>query len=347
MELNSQILLALLSDKDREELKRVLSVVSEIYLDQFKQEYIEALKPLHSVSYIRSIEYSINQLMKFTGNIPLSKIDFKMVERFILLTYKRSPMAAAHICKTLKASMNKAKLWNYITDNQFEKIKLPKVQVEKPAIISANELELILFQKQESKSENDSQPAAMIEMIPANMKDIYRFAYHTGMRAAEILNLTWKNVNLKDRVIQVGDDKFRTKSGKIRHIPINDNVYQILCSKVSKVIRLDAYVFEKEYGNSRFSRDRKDRKYSVDYISKKFKRACRLAGMNDKIHFHSLRHSCASALVNSGVDLYVVKELLGHSSINVTQIYAHLDMSAMRNAVNVLSVVNAGISLNG
>ena len=65
-----------------------------------------------------------------------------------------------------------------------------------------------------------------------------------------------------------------------------------------------------------------DNVYRQEFISKKFKKAIRDAGLPDELHFHSLRHSFASILVQSGVSLYVVKELLGHASISTAQ-YIH------------------------
>ncbi len=56
----------------------------------------------------------------------------------------------------------------------------------------------------------------------------------------------------------------------------------------------------------------------------------------DKIHFHTLRHSFASLLVQKGVSLYVVKELLGHEDLATTQIYLHLQKQNLLDAVNLL-----------
>lgn len=86
------------------------------------------------------------------------------------------------------------------------------------------------------------------------------------------------------------------------------------------------YVFCKKDGS----------KYCGNYVSRKFKNACIAAGIENEIHFHSLRHSFASTLVQKGVPLYTIKELLGHSSISTTEIYSHLNMETLREAIGKL-----------
>ena len=71
-------------------------------------------------------------------------------------------------------------------------------------------------------------------------------------------------------------------------------------------------------------------KFNNDYVTKKFKKAVREAELNDKIHFHTLRHSFASRLVQRGASIYVAKELLGHSDVKTTQIYSHLEQSNLK-----------------
>ena len=61
-------------------------------------------------------------------------------------------------------------------------------------------------------------------------------------------------------------------------------------------------------------------------------------GADSEFVLHALRHSCASRLVNAGIDLYVVKEWLGHSSIQITERYAHLNPAKFAHAVEVLEV---------
>ncbi len=61
--------------------------------------------------------------------------------------------------------------------------------------------------------------------------------------------------------------------------------------------------------------------------------------MSEKLHFHSLRHTFATWLVQEGVSIYEVQQLLGHSSISVTQVYSHLAASELHGAVNKIQVV--------
>ena len=72
-------------------------------------------------------------------------------------------------------------------------------------------------------------------------------------------------------------------------------------------------------------------------VSQRFKRYVRRAGLNDKLHFHSLRHSFASGLVMSGVSLYQVQKLLGHSTSRTTEIYSHLLPQQLHKEVNGLA----------
>ena len=77
-------------------------------------------------------------------------------------------------------------------------------------------------------------------------------------------------------------------------------------------------------------------KLNESYVSKNFKRAVRNAGLDERIHFHTLRHSFASNLVQNGISLYIVKELLGHENITTTQIYSHLSKDNLFQAIHLL-----------
>ena len=149
------------------------------------------------------------------------------------------------------------------------------------------------------------------------------------MRLAEILNMKWNWIDFQNNIITVKcDDSFTTKNRKERIIPINNTLRSILLNHQPKIIKItkDEFVFISSKGI----------KFNEDFISKQFKKSVRKAELNDKIHFHSLRHSFCSNLVQKGVSLYVVKDLAGHQNFSVTQQYSHLQPENLSQAVNLL-----------
>jgi len=73
-----------------------------------------------------------------------------------------------------------------------------------------------------------------------------------------------------------------------------------------------------------------------DYIVHNFKKYIRIAGLRDELHFHSLRHTFATWLVQKGVSIYKVSKLLGHADVKTTQIYASLMLDDLQNTVDIL-----------
>jgi integrase/recombinase XerD len=77
-------------------------------------------------------------------------------------------------------------------------------------------------------------------------------------------------------------------------------------------------------------------KLNEDFVSRNFKKVVRQVGLSDDIHFHTLRHSFASNLVQKGISIYSVKELPGHKNIVTTMIYAHLNRESLFKAISCL-----------
>ena len=149
------------------------------------------------------------------------------------------------------------------------------------------------------------------------------------MRLGELINMTWDNVDFENSLIKIiNDNNFNTKNKKDRIVPLNQKLISILRERIPKIQSiLNANLVFKSS---------KCVKFNSDYVSKGFKDSVRAAGLDDKIHFHTLRHSFASSLVQKGVSLYVVKELLGHEDISTTQIYSHLNKESLFKAVQLL-----------
>jgi site-specific recombinase XerD len=255
-------------------------------------------------------------LIESIGEIPLNRLDLRALDKFITVTFLRTPSSASLYYRTLKAAFSKAVLWNYILDNPLKKIKSPKVAKIFPAFISETELRSI---REKTKEEY--------------LRDLFVTGFYTGMRLGELVNMKWSWVDLKEsadggQITVQCSDTFTTKSKKERIIPMNHSLTNLFRNRIPKVFNInnEDYVFTRVAGN----------RLNEDFVSKKFKKAVREAKLDERIHFHSLRHSFASLLIQRGVSLYVVKELLGHEDLATTQIYSHLQQQNLRDAVNLL-----------
>ncbi|MBI4057069.1 MAG: tyrosine-type recombinase/integrase [Elusimicrobia bacterium] len=156
----------------------------------------------------------------------------------------------------------------------------------------------------------DDEIKRLLNCCSERLRVIVSIALNTGMRLGELVGLTWENVDLERGIITLT----KTKNNKRREIPINGVARQVLegLPRDQEKI-LDFTNFQNEF---------------PDTLKK--------AGIKD-FHFHDLRHTFASHLVAKGVDLYTIQALLGHSSYEVTQRYAHLAPNQKRVAVEVLS----------
>ncbi len=293
-------------DHDRE------LIIKPITLSKFQDEYVDYIQQTKSKSYVRSVKLSFKMLIEFTGDIYLSRLDLRTLDKFITSTFQRTQRGSSLYYRTLKAAFSKAVLWNYLIDNPLKQIKSPKVSKSFPVFISENELRIILEKTQK-----------------AYLKDLFTTAFYTGMRLGELLNMKWSWIDFNQNQITVKcSEQFTTKSKKERIIPFNSNLKTILINLFPKIfsIKNDYYIFSKLPGI----------KLNENFVSKQFKASVRAAELDEKIHFHTLRHSFASLLVQRGVSLYVVKELLGHEDLSTTQIYSHLQQQNLREAVNLL-----------
>jgi site-specific recombinase XerD len=232
-----------------------------------------------------------------------------MAESFILNTYQRAKYNAALQLRHLKAAFNRAIEWGYIEKNPFKGIKL-RIPENNPTFITKEELNTIVDKEKDSL-----------------LKNIYLFGFNTGMRISEILNLEWSDLDLTQNIIRVRNkESFTTKSKRERVIPIGKVVLEIINSIKENPENINSkYIFNKAG----------DRLNSV-FISKKFKKCVRLANLSESIHFHTLRHSFASHLVQKGTSLYILSKLLGHQQSSTTQKYSHLNNQSLNQAILML-----------
>lgn len=150
---------------------------------------------------------------------------------------------------------------------------------------------------------------------PEWVKDIIIFAIHTGCRRGEILDINVKdNVDMVRRVITVQ----ATKGGNRKMIPMSEKLFEMLTRRL-KVVSISGRLFD----------------IKVVTLKDGFCRAVEKAGLGD-FHFHDLRHTFGTRLVQMGVDLYRVQKLMGHKSIRMTERYAHHCPDSLKSAADAL-----------
>jgi len=265
-------------------------------LDQLVDKYMSYAKT-NKLSWDRD-RCSIKHLKAFFGNIKLSEVSPLMLEEY--KNHRREKAAPATVNRELscfKHMFTKAIQWEMALTNPVKMIRMLKENNERLRYLSVEEIN------------------SLLEHAVDYIKPIIITALYTGMRRGEILKLKWNEVDLKERIIFVRN----TKSGKNREIPMSDIVYNTIEAMPS----CSAYIFTNDEGKQ------------IHDFRGAFKKAVKKAGIFD-FTFHDLRHTFASHLVMSGVDLLTVKELLGHQSIDMTLRYSHLSPDHKRKAIGTL-----------
>jgi integrase len=159
------------------------------------------------------------------------------------------------------------------------------------------------------------------------LHDIALVSLHCGLRAGEVFALTWDCIDLDRGQVLVKDPKPTRGTVKSRIAFMTEEVKSMFAGLEAE----QELVFPNKKGGA------------IEWVSNSFDQAVNHVGLNDgvtddrqKVVFHTLRHTFASWLVEAGVDLYTVKELMGHSTIAMTERYSHLGDNTLRQAVTRL-----------
>jgi integrase len=276
--------------------------------------YIEDYAKVKKRSWQTDYYYVEHSMKPFFGTMACSEIRSLDIERFVKrrLDDGVTKTTVNRGLQMLKRMFNLAIDWGYLAENPARKVRLFS---EKD-----NLKERILTEDEELR---------LVDASPAYMKAIIFCALNTGMRRGEILNLRWDRVDFERRTIRVD----RTKSGKPRCVGINTTLLELLRRR-----RMEEPRSELVFPSLRTGR-------AFVEIGKAFRRACKSASITG-LRFHDLRHTFASRLIERGVDIVTVKELLGHSTITLTQRYTHSRDEQRRRAVERLDAPEASSILS-
>jgi len=279
-----------------------------ISLKDFSFKYLKYSELSHTWKTTLTYRTTFNLMIEYLGNIQLSELTKSSIEDFISYRIKKvSAYAGRKDLINIKAMLNWAVENNFLNSNPSNKIKRIKTPEKLPVFFNQEDFDKLIF-----------------TIDSDDIRDLVIFAVNTGIRQGEIINLEFPQVDFINRVITLDNQNHITKSKRVRSIPLNEITLQILNTRVRKIG--SSYVFTLN-GN----------KFNQDFLIHKFKKYVLKARLNPKLNFHALRHTFASWLVQRGVSIYEVSKLLGHSDIKTTEIYSHLRVEDLREAVNKLT----------
>lgn len=214
-----------------------------------------------------------------------------------------APATVEKIRVTFNRSFELAAKWNIpgAQVNPVRAVPRPRFNNKKERFLTAQEAERLVAACKESAN---TQLAAIVQLLLL-----------TGARKSEILKARWSNVDLERRALYLPD----TKTGKPRYVPLSADAVEVI-KGLRRWEKCD-WLVPSPVTRKPFT----DLKRPWDTARDK-------AGLPD-VRIHDLRHSAASFMVNSGVDLYAVGRILGHSSPDTTQRYSHLTNDTLLSAV--------------
>ena len=266
-----------------------------------------------AMSYRRDL-CKVNNFMQEQGIGDVSEITVTNLNSYILYLEKNKFSAA-----TISRNIASIKAFYYymvkegmVPDDVSDVLKAPKIEKKIPDVLSTSEI-IRLLEQPTGNSPKELRDKAMLELL-----------YATGIRVTELITLRINDLNLQMGYIICHD--INRSSGKERIIPFGNAARTAIMKYISSgrdqmlIDPANEYLFVNCQGQP----------MSRQGFWKLIKFYARKAGINTDITPHTLRHSFAAHLVENGADLHIVQEMLGHSDISTTQIYANMHHNRMR-----------------
>lgn len=279
------------------------------FSDFFENHYLPYVKP-RKRSWKRDDELYRLRIKAVFGHKRLNEITRQQVQSFHT-ALKEEGLAAAtsnlHI-KLLKHCCNLAIDWEMLDKNPVARVPLYFEDNRVENYLSDTELKRLLT----VLHANRNSPVSLIAL----------FALSTGCRMQEIMSLKWLDVDLVKGVLTIRATN--NKSKRLRTVPLNQTALEIL-NQLSTQGKFE-YLFINRLTGMPYRN-----------IHKVWNRLREKAGLKH-LRFHDLRHNHASIMVNNGISLYSVQQILGHSDPKVTMRYAHLSTKTLQEASNSVSI---------
>lgn len=278
-------------------------------MNQYIEDFVEYLISVKKSSKNTVLSYK-RDLLKFAafladnGITDVKKINYTVMNSYMLMM-EREKFAASTISRniaTLKAFFTYLQKEHIVDSDPASLLKAPKIEKKLPGILSVDEVSLLLAQPS-GTSNKEIRDKAMMELL-----------YATGIRVSELISLRISDVNLQNGYICCKDGL------RERIIPFGHAAGEAL---KNYLIQSRQAMLHTENEDILFT-NCNGQPMSRQGFWKVLKQYAKRAGIETDITPHTLRHSFAAHLVENGADLHSVQEMLGHSDVSTTQIYAKM-----------------------
>lgn len=272
----------------------------------YEEEFLNYLKNirLYSKKTVASYEYDLKDYALFLekNNLTIKDDNDKTLKLYLNYIYdkKISNKSISRHLSSLRTYYDFLKKENIVTENIFKNVKNPKIEKNIPNFISRDKLNEIFTSFNDSNL--DIRNRLVIELL-----------YATGLRVGELVNIKIKDIDFGAQSIKV-----LGKGSKERYVFYNNTTKEVL--KKYLVVRKKIQKKENDY----LLLNDKGTPIKEASVRKIIQTTLMKCGIKSKITPHTFRHTFATDLLNQGLDLVNVKELLGHASLNTTSIYTHI-----------------------
>ncbi|MBQ9752265.1 MAG: tyrosine recombinase [Paludibacteraceae bacterium] len=289
-----------------------------LHISMIEREYHTYLKLERGLSShsIDAYERDLHRLKMYMGKhgIDIVHATFDDLQAFVFDVFKEidSAKTQARLLSGIHSFYRFLLYHHYIEQDPSELLEMPRIEKKLPEVLSLEEIDAMIAQIDMSKAEGHRN-RAIIEML-----------YGSGLRVSELVDLRLSNIYRQEGYMRI-----LGKGNKQRLVPISPEADKQLEYWLEDRCHLDIkpeakdIAFLNHYG----------RQLTRAMIFTIVKRLAQLAGITKTISPHTLRHSFATHLLQNGADLRIIQQLLGHESIVTTEIYTHVDIHDLREAV--------------
>lgn len=279
-----------------------------MYLNKYL-DYLKFERKL-SINTIMTYKDDLNNFIKFIKNKDIKTVNYNDLVAYINKLNKDglNPKTISHHITVINSFYSFLIDEGIISKNPCENLVLPKTTSKLPEFLTIEEVNKLLDIK--TKTPSDYRNKAMMELM-----------YATGIRVSELLNVKLKNIDLHNTTLLVTG-----KGRKERLLPFGD----IALKYIEIYINNYRPLLLKEKDSEDLFVNVRGGSLSRQSFFKLIKEEGRKKNITKNISPHVLRHSFATHLLNNGADLRIIQELLGHSDLTTTQIYAHLINGKLR-----------------